>query len=218
MAKGIPEETKQRAIRLVLDHRDEQPNLAAACDAVAKMLGFGAESLRREVRQAEVDSGARHGTGSSESERMRRLRRENRELRAANAILRDAAVFVAGELDPDAADLRLHRRAARQRPLGRVDLQGPAGAGCAGRRADISGMGTRPAEQPRPRTRSSSTRSERCARTTSMRQHRSRFTIDPEKTIASFATRPVARALFRRAPAIAPARRKNTRARRKKLA
>jgi len=63
-------------------------------------LGFGAESLRRWVRQAQVDAGDRQGVTSVESERIRRLERENRELREANAILRDAAVFFAGELDP----------------------------------------------------------------------------------------------------------------------
>lgn len=100
MPKMIPEETKQRAIRLVLDHLDEYPNLTSACETVATRPGFGAESLRRWVRQAQIDGGERQGVTSSESERMRRLGRENRELREANAILRDAAVFFAGELDP----------------------------------------------------------------------------------------------------------------------
>lgn len=100
MPKRIPEATKQRAIRLVLDHLDEYPNLTAACETVSQRLGFGAESLRRWVRQAQVDSGAREGVTTSELERIRRLERENRELREANAILRDAAVFFAGELDP----------------------------------------------------------------------------------------------------------------------
>ncbi|WP_081645966.1 transposase [Agrococcus lahaulensis] len=100
MPKQIPEETKQRAIRLVLDHLDEYPNLTTACETVSKRLGFGAESLRRWVRQAQIDAGERQGASTSESERVRRLERENRELREANAILRDAAVFFAGELDP----------------------------------------------------------------------------------------------------------------------
>ncbi len=86
MPKRIPEETKQRAIRLVLDHLDEYPNLTAACETVSARLGFGAESLRRWVRQVQVDGGERQGVTSSESERMRRLERENRELREANAM------------------------------------------------------------------------------------------------------------------------------------
>mgnify|MGYP001547806255 FL=1 len=52
------------------------------------------------MRQAQVDVGDRQGLTTSESERIRRLERENRELREANAILKDAAVFFAGELDP----------------------------------------------------------------------------------------------------------------------
>ena len=100
MPRMIPEETKQRAIRLVLDHLDEYANLTTACERVSQRLGFGAESLRRWVRQAQIDGGERQGVSSSQSERMRTLERENRELREANAILRDAAVFFAGELDP----------------------------------------------------------------------------------------------------------------------
>lgn len=100
MPKRIPAETKQRAIRLVLDHLDEYPNFTTACETVSKRLGFGAESLRRWVRQAQVDAGDRQGVSTTESERIRKFERENRELREANAILRDAAVFFAGELGP----------------------------------------------------------------------------------------------------------------------
>lgn len=94
MPKRIPEDTKQRAVRLVLDHLDEYPNLSVACQTVAGRLGFGHESLRRWVRQAQVDSGQRGGLTTSETEEVRRLRRENRELREANATLKDAAVFL----------------------------------------------------------------------------------------------------------------------------
>ena len=100
MPKRIPEETKLRATRQVLDHLEEYPNLTAACETVAGRLGFGAESLRRWVRQAQVNSGQRDGVTSSEADEIRQLRRENRELRDANAILKDGAVFFAGELDP----------------------------------------------------------------------------------------------------------------------
>lgn len=86
-------------MRLVLDHLDEYPNLTAACATVSARLGFGAESLRRWVRQAQIDAGNRDGVTSTTSEEVLRLRREDRELREANAILKDAAVFFAGEPD-----------------------------------------------------------------------------------------------------------------------
>ena len=58
-----------------------------------------AETVRKWVRQAEVDTGARVGTSSEESARLRRLRRENAELKRANAILKAASAFFAAELD-----------------------------------------------------------------------------------------------------------------------
>jgi transposase len=51
------------------------------------------------ARQAEIDSGARVGITTEASEDIRRLRRENAELKRANAILRAASVFFAAELD-----------------------------------------------------------------------------------------------------------------------
>jgi len=99
MPKRIPGETRERAVRLVLDHLDEYPTLTAACESVSGRLGFGAESLRRWVRQAQIDDGQR-GVTTTDADEVKRLRRENRELREANAILKDAAVFFAGELDP----------------------------------------------------------------------------------------------------------------------
>jgi transposase len=59
MSKRIPEETKQRAVRVVLEHLDEYPNLTVACETVSQRLGFGAESLRRWVRQARWLAGTR---------------------------------------------------------------------------------------------------------------------------------------------------------------
>lgn len=56
MPKRIPEETKQRAVRLVLDHLDEYPNLTTVCATISKRLGFGVESVRRWVRQAQLDA------------------------------------------------------------------------------------------------------------------------------------------------------------------
>ncbi len=100
MPKKIDPELKARAVRLVSEHRGEYPNLTAAAAAVAKQLGVGKESVRRWVIQAEIDVGARDGTTTEESDEIRRLKAENRRLREDVAILKAAATFFAGELDP----------------------------------------------------------------------------------------------------------------------
>lgn len=67
---------------------------------VAELLGIGSpESVRKWVRQAEIDAGARPGVTSEESAEVKRLKRENAELRRANAILKAASAFFAAELD-----------------------------------------------------------------------------------------------------------------------
>jgi transposase len=72
----------------------------AAITAVAQKLGIGTtETLRKWVRQAEVDTGHRPGVSSEESAELKRLRRENAELRRANEILKSASAFFAAELD-----------------------------------------------------------------------------------------------------------------------
>ena len=100
MPKKIDEQLKDRAVRLVTEHQQEYPSLSAACEAVAREVGVGKESVRRWVRQAEVDRGERVGVTSQESEEIRRLKAENRRLREDVAILRAATSFFAGELDP----------------------------------------------------------------------------------------------------------------------
>jgi len=67
---------------------------------VAQKLGIGtAETVRKWVRQAEVDAGQCAGRTSEESAELKRLRRENTELRRANEILKAASAFFAAELD-----------------------------------------------------------------------------------------------------------------------
>jgi transposase len=100
MPKRIDEQLKDRAVRLVTEHQQEYPSLSAVCEAVARQVGVGKESVRRWVRQAEVDRGERVGVTSQESEEIRRLKAENRRLREDVAILRAATSFFAGELDP----------------------------------------------------------------------------------------------------------------------
>jgi transposase len=68
--------------------------------AVAELLGVGTtETVRKWVRQAEIDAGARSGVSTEESAELKRLKRENAELKRANAILKTASAFFAAELD-----------------------------------------------------------------------------------------------------------------------
>ena len=93
-------EVKERSVRLVAEQRGEHESQWATICAVASKIGCTAETLRRWVRQAERDAGKREGLTTSEREEMKRLQRENRELKKANEILRLAsAYFTKAELD-----------------------------------------------------------------------------------------------------------------------
>ncbi len=86
-------EQKQHAVRMVLALREELGTSAGTVARVARQLGYGEESVRRWVAQAEIDAGTRVGVSTAESAELKRLRQENRELRRANEILQRAAVF-----------------------------------------------------------------------------------------------------------------------------
>ena len=98
-------EVRERAVRMVQEHRGEHPSLWAAIVSISTKIGCTAETLRRWVNEAERGRGgqARHeppGLTTDERERLRQLERENRELRQANEILRKAsAYFAQAELD-----------------------------------------------------------------------------------------------------------------------
>jgi transposase len=99
-SSNYPPELRERAVRMVAQVRPEYPSDWPAICAVAEKLGIGtAETLRKWVRQAEVDAGTRPGVTSEESAEIRRLKRENAELRRANEILKAASAFFAAELD-----------------------------------------------------------------------------------------------------------------------
>lgn len=100
MPKKIDDQLKARAVRLVTEHRGEYPTLTAATVAVARQLGVAQESVRRWVRQAQVDEGTRPGVKTKESEEIKRLKAENRQLREDVEILKAATSFFVGELDP----------------------------------------------------------------------------------------------------------------------
>jgi transposase len=68
--------------------------------AVSDLLGIGTtETVRKWVRQAEIDDGSRPGVSTEESAELKRLKRENAELKRANGILKAASAFFAAELD-----------------------------------------------------------------------------------------------------------------------
>ena len=93
-------EVRERAVRMVLEHRGEHASQWAAIVSIAAKIGCTAQTLSNWVRQAERDQSKRPGTTTDERDRLKALERENRELRQANEILRKAsAYFAQAELD-----------------------------------------------------------------------------------------------------------------------
>ena len=93
-------EVRERAVRMVQEHRGEYPSLWAAIESIAPKIGCVPQTLNEWVKREEVDSGARAGTTTSEYERVKALEREVKELRRANEILKLASAFFAqAELD-----------------------------------------------------------------------------------------------------------------------
>src|SRR3972149_4414802 len=108
-----PVEIRERAVRLVLEHKGEYPSQWAAISSIATKCGMTPETLRKWVRRAEADVGGRPGLTRGAPEPaggrgvpgdvvrgLAELERENRELRRANEILKAAAAFFGRELAP----------------------------------------------------------------------------------------------------------------------
>jgi len=94
------ENTKARSVRLVREHRDDYDSEWAAMKAIAGRLGMNAETLRKWVRQAEVDAGEAAGMSGEEIRELQELRRKNWELEQNLEILKAATTFFARECDP----------------------------------------------------------------------------------------------------------------------
>ena len=98
--KRYSPEVRERATRMVFEHQHEYDSQWAAIESISAKFGCTAETLRRWVRQSEIDQGKRGGISTSERDRLKELERENRELKRANEILRTASAFFAqAELD-----------------------------------------------------------------------------------------------------------------------
>ena len=88
-------EVRERAVRLVQEHRGEYSSLWAAVESIAPKIGCVPQTLLEWVKREEVDGGRRDGLSTSERERIKALERENKELRRANDILKTASAFFA---------------------------------------------------------------------------------------------------------------------------
>jgi transposase len=100
MASRYDENTKARAVRLVREHAGDYETEWAAMRAISARLGMSAETLRKWVRQVEVDAGEAPGMTTDTAREIRELRRKCRELEATVEILKAATGFFAREYDP----------------------------------------------------------------------------------------------------------------------
>lgn len=93
-------EVRKRAVRMVQEHRSDYPSLWTAVQSIVPKIGCTAETLQEWVKRVAVDAGQRVGITTSETQRIKDLEREVKELRSANEILKTASAFFAqAELD-----------------------------------------------------------------------------------------------------------------------
>ena len=94
-SKQFSSEVRERAVRLVQEHRGEYPSLWAAVESIAPKIGCVPSTLLAWVKRAEVDAGQRPGMSTAEAQRIKELEREVKELQRANEILKLASAFFA---------------------------------------------------------------------------------------------------------------------------
>jgi len=87
-------ELRERAVRMVQEHRGDYRSQWAAIVSIAEKVGCKPETLRLWLRKARRDEDG-GSLPAGERERLKALERENRELRQANEILRKASAYFA---------------------------------------------------------------------------------------------------------------------------
>ena len=93
-------EVRERAVRMVQEHRGDYPSLWSAVESIAPKIGCVPQTLLEWVKRADVDAGVRPGVSTADAQRVKELEREVQELRRANEILKVASAFFAqAELD-----------------------------------------------------------------------------------------------------------------------
>ena len=98
--KKFSPEIRERAVRLVQEHRGEYSSMWAAIESIAGKIGCAPQTLHSWVQRHEIDAGTRDGVTTADKQRVKDLERENKELRRANEILKLASAFFAqAELD-----------------------------------------------------------------------------------------------------------------------
>jgi len=98
-ARRYTTEEKAQAVRLVRQLRAELGTDHGTVHRIASQLGYGVESVRNWVHQADIDEGRTAGTSTTDADRIKELEQENKELKRANSILKSASAFFAAELD-----------------------------------------------------------------------------------------------------------------------
>ncbi len=88
-------EVRQRAVRMVQEHRGEYPSLWSAVESIAPKIGCVPQTLLDWVKRQEIDADMREGVTTTETQRVKELEREVKELRRANEILKVASAFFA---------------------------------------------------------------------------------------------------------------------------
>src|SRR5258705_12387535 len=90
-SRRYPPELRERAVRMVAEISDQHDSEWAAISEVARLLGVGcAETVRKWVRQGQVDAGSRPGTTTEGTAELERLKGESAEFRRVNAACKRA--------------------------------------------------------------------------------------------------------------------------------